>query len=124
MCIQTGDIVWINGPFRAGKWPDIKIFRRNLREKLAPGELAVADRGYRDNRCRHSDVVISRGDARAKSRTMRRHEGVNADIKSFGCMYQQWRHLLNKHQFAFCSFAFLVQLNYRLEGGPKWDVKY
>ena len=124
VCIQTGDIVWINGPFRAGKYPDVNIFRKYLRNKLQPGEMVEADRGYRDDRCRHCDVVVSRKDARAKSRTMRRHEGVNADIKNFGCMYQQWRHPLEKHRLAFCSVAFLVQLTYRLEGGPKWDVKY
>ena len=27
VCIQTGDIVWANGPFKCGKWPDVKILR-------------------------------------------------------------------------------------------------
>ena len=83
-----------------------------------------ADRGYRDICCRHCDVVVSKNDARAKSRAMRRHETVNADIKNFGCMYQQWRHQLGKHVLAFRSCALLVQITYRLEGGPKFQVKY
>ena len=26
VCIQTGDIVWINGPFCPGNWNDVEIF--------------------------------------------------------------------------------------------------
>jgi hypothetical protein len=25
-CINTGDIVWLNGPFPCGKFPDLNIF--------------------------------------------------------------------------------------------------
>ena len=27
LSIQSADIVWVNGPFPAGAWPDINIFR-------------------------------------------------------------------------------------------------
>jgi hypothetical protein len=47
VCIQTGDIVWVNGPFKEGKWNDIKLYRRILKEQLLPGEMVEADRGYR-----------------------------------------------------------------------------
>ena len=46
ICIQTGDIVWFNGPFPCGEWPDLKIFRSKLKGKLPPGELVEADQGY------------------------------------------------------------------------------
>ena len=124
VCIQTGLMVWINGPFRAGKWPDVNIFRRDLKGKLLPGEMIEADRGYRDPSVRHCDVVVSRSDARAKSRAMRRHETVNSDLKTFGCLNQQWRHELGKHSVAFSSCAFLIQMKYKLEGGPKFHCKY
>ena len=29
VCIQTGFIVWISGPFRDGQWPDLSIFQRS-----------------------------------------------------------------------------------------------
>ena len=29
VCIQTGDIVWTNGPFPCGRWQDLKIFQHN-----------------------------------------------------------------------------------------------
>ena len=124
VCIQTGMIVWYNGPFPAGKWPDINIFRRNLKGLLLPGEMVETDRGYKDITCRHSDVVTSKADSRAKSRAMRRHETVNGDLKTFGCLKQQWRHDLSKHNVAFSSCAFLTQMKYKLEGGPKFNCKY
>ena len=124
VCIQTGYIVWINGPFPCGMWPDINIFRRDLRKKLLPEEMVEADRGYKDDKCRYCDVVVSKSDGRAKSRAMRRHETVNSDLKTFGCLEHQWRHELSKHSLAFASCAFLTQMKYELEGGPKFHCKY
>jgi DDE superfamily endonuclease len=124
VCIQTGLIVWYHGPFPAGKWPDINIFRKELKHLLLPGEMVEADRGYKDLSCRHCDVVVSKSDARAKSRAMRRHETMNADLKCFECLNRQWRHTLDKHILAFASCALLVQMKYKLEGGPKFYCKY
>lgn len=45
--IIGGDIVHTNGPFPCGAWPDIKVFRSVLMNKLAPGEMVEADNGYR-----------------------------------------------------------------------------
>ena len=47
--IQSGDIVWVNGPWRAGRYPDISIFREGgLKDLLeASDERAEADLGYR-----------------------------------------------------------------------------
>ena len=47
VCIQTGDVVWINGPFPCGKWPDLKIFQLRLKHMLGPEEKVEADDGYR-----------------------------------------------------------------------------
>jgi hypothetical protein len=41
--IQARDIVWINGPFPCGKWPDIKIFRKDLIKMIQFGEAVEAD---------------------------------------------------------------------------------
>jgi hypothetical protein len=37
--------VWVNGPFKAGKWNNIKLYRRTLKGQLLPGEMVEADRG-------------------------------------------------------------------------------
>jgi hypothetical protein len=45
LCIQTGCIVWINGPF-PGATHDITMFRSSLISHLDPGERVEADDGY------------------------------------------------------------------------------
>jgi hypothetical protein len=39
VCIQTGDIVWVNGPFKTGKWHTITVYRNNLKGLLHPGKM-------------------------------------------------------------------------------------
>ena len=46
LCILTGDIVWIHGPFPCGSYPDISIFHDSLLSHLAPYEQVEADDGY------------------------------------------------------------------------------
>ena len=48
VCIQTGHIVWYNGHFPPGDWPDLRIAQDALIYELDNGELALVDRGYRD----------------------------------------------------------------------------
>ena len=42
----TRDIVWISGPFKAGKYSDITIFRDSLIDFLSPDERIEVDDGY------------------------------------------------------------------------------
>jgi len=49
ICIQTGWIVWVNGPYPAGQWPDLSISRDGLNQALKKGETFVADGGYADS---------------------------------------------------------------------------
>ena len=46
ICILTGDIVWLNGPFPRGRWNDIKIFQNSLMSHLSVRERVEADDGY------------------------------------------------------------------------------
>ena len=46
LCILTGDIVWINGPYEPGVWNDIAIFRDGIMHHLEDGERVEADDGY------------------------------------------------------------------------------
>ena len=43
---MIGDIVWIDRPYNAGQWPDIKIFRYPLLSHLGENERVEADDGY------------------------------------------------------------------------------
>ena len=42
--IQTGDIVWVYGPFKPGKMNDLNIFRSKLISTLDDGEKVEADK--------------------------------------------------------------------------------
>ena len=44
-CIQTGWIVWANGPFPCGEWSDLAIVRSSLMHLLESWERCVADGG-------------------------------------------------------------------------------
>jgi len=56
ICIQTGWIVWIHGPFPPGQWPDIKIAHKSI---LEPGETYLADGGYKDRKGGFSETPNS-----------------------------------------------------------------
>jgi hypothetical protein len=45
MDILAGNLVWIQGPYPAGKYTDIKIFNKVLRNFLKPGERVEAEEG-------------------------------------------------------------------------------
>lgn len=125
VCIQTGDIVWINGPFKCGRWNDLMIFRRNLKAKLLPDEMVETDRGYQgDPSCRHADIIASMADLIAKKRVALRHETVNSDLKKFECLKLVWSHDRHLHKFAFAAVAVLTQLKYENGEGPKFQCRY
>ena len=112
VCIQTGDIVWFNGPFPCGSWPDLKIFRSGLKEKLLHGEMVEADRGYRGEptKVRTPNDYVSQTDKKAKKRARARHETINRRLKQFGCLRQMFRHGVEKHKAVFAAVAVCTQL--------------
>jgi len=82
--IKGGKVVWINGPFPAGKWPDISIFREALIHMLDVGEKAIADKGYRGE---DEHIVIPEGSSGRGVRA--RHETVNGEYVTTG--WCRWR---------------------------------
>lgn len=45
MHMQTGWIVWVNGPFPCGEWSDLAISRFSLAHLSQPWERCIADGG-------------------------------------------------------------------------------
>lgn len=125
MCIQTGHIVWVNGPFPCGAWPDIKIFRSALKYQLPAGEKVEADAGYRgENQCiRTPHNFFSRADIRAKATARARHETVNGLMCEWEVINQRFRHDLTKHRECFYAVSVMTQL--RFDGGEcPFQVRY
>ena len=111
VCIQTGDIVWTHGPFACGAWPDISIFRAKLKRMLRPGEMVVADKGYRGKRCiRTAYNKVSQTDGRAMNKDLARHETVNRRLKQFNVLGCRFRHELHKHVVCFDACTVVTQL--------------
>ena len=48
LCIETRWIVWVNGPFPAGEWSDMKIMRSGINQYLENCECHVGDGGFYD----------------------------------------------------------------------------
>ena len=84
LCIQTGEIVWINGPFPWGTFSDLTIFRKALKQKLLQAkEKAIADLGYRGepNTIILPNQMDSKMIQQMKSEVRARHEHVNKRLK-------------------------------------------
>lgn len=107
LCLRTGFIVWISGPFPCGAWPDLKIFREDLIHYLEEGEMVEADAGYRGEPAR---VKLPSDDDDGMGAVARaRHETVNKRLKQWGCLHRVFRHRKVKHQVVFTAVAVITQ---------------
>ena len=96
VCIQTGDIVWFNGPYPCGWGPDIKIFNQKLQHLLLPYEKVMTDQNYRFGtkyytRCNVVKYVDRERDIKIRkymviSRALAQHEVINERMKEFGIL--------------------------------------
>jgi hypothetical protein len=123
ICIKTGYIVWVNGPFPCGSFPDIKIFRSALKYKLRAGEKVEADNGYRGEPLHVSlpGDIESELHKKAEVAARARHETVNKRFKQFKCLKDVFRHDISKHAAVFRAVAVLTQLSME-NGDPAFQV--
>lgn len=116
ICILTGDIVWVMGPFPCGDWPDINIFRFALKHMLDDGERVEADDGYVGDDPVSVKVpgsmVHPQEDRMLCVRTIvrRRHETANKRIKQFKSVDVPFRHSVLFHGQCFSACTVLTQL--------------
>lgn len=124
VAINTGDIVWFNGPFPAGRFNDIRIFRHSLKDLLGRGERVVADREYEgEHQIYTSDFPRSAEHGKSMSRARARHETINRCLKKWKSLKHSFRHSRNKHGIVFQSVAVLTQV--KIENGrPPFQVEH
>ena len=129
LCIQTGDIVSVSGPFPCGSWPDLEIFKLKTPE-LDAGERVEADRGYSGldpyiTKTPSTPYVInSRSEYTDMQNTVRaRQETVNKRFKQWACMRKVFRHCASKHSYVLRSVATITQICIEM-GEPLFEVKY
>ena len=122
VAIKTGDIVWFNGPFPCGSHNDLKIFRRNMKLMLGPGEMVIADRGYiGDEKVVTPDNFKNARHKKAMGIARARHETINGRLKNWGILKQIFRHHRNKHHIVFKCILVLTQIDIET-GNPPFQV--
>lgn len=107
--IITGNIVWINGPFECGSYPDIKIFKNHMLNCLTENEHVVADDGYINKRCVNFHHVDENSQGLHKL-IRARHEAVNERLKNFNVIRHIFRHSLDKHGYCFHAVGQITAL--------------
>jgi hypothetical protein len=127
LCIRSGDLVWINGPFPCGHWPDLKIFRHALIFELQDGEKVEADKGYRGEpehiNTPNSNIFLNDIGKRQKALARTRHETINKRFKQWNCLSRTFRHRLSMHGTVFRAVAVMTQISIE-NGEPLFGVAY
>ena len=124
--ILAGNLVWVGGPYPAGAWPDIKIFKNELAHLLEPGERVEADNGYVGHpdkiKCPNNDCnpIENLG---MQARVRSRHETFNGRLKFWGILGQVYRHDIRQHGSVFYACAVITQLAI-MNGEPLFEVEY
>ena len=128
ICIQTGWIVWINGPYPPGQWNDLAVSRDGMNQALDAGEFFLADGTYkpfnqRENPWAKTPNGLCTPDQLMKGKARARHERVNGLLKNFHCLRDCFRHHRTKHGRVFMACANVVQAMIQLEN-PTFKVHY
>jgi hypothetical protein len=125
----TQQLCWARGPYPAGGYNDIKMFKEGGLQRflLSRGKKAIADAIYANvgggTSCPNTKYE-SKTTNTYKRRARARMESFNGRIKSFGILYQTFRHKkdrMRKHQTCFEAVCIIVQ--YQMENGsPLFEV--
>ncbi len=124
--ILAGNLVCIQGPYPAGKYTNIKIFNKVLRNFLEPGERVEANEGYRGHpdkiKCPGNDTnpAENRG---MQGRVRARHKTLNGRLKNWGILSQVFRHHIMMHGDVFRACTVVTQLTIK-NGEPLFEVEY
>jgi len=122
--IHNGWIVWVNGPFACGSFPDLRIARGGIQRRMDHGEKYIADGGYRDGgRFGLTPTGYNNYQEQLFAMIRARHETINSRIKSWGALGRTFRHSLDLHGQVFRSIANIVQVTMEEETAP-FQVQY
>ena len=128
MDIIDGNLVWLEGPFPAGEFSDITIFRHTLIHHLDPFERVVADDGYvgeAPGKVKCPCTGIDSPEERAMmSRVRSRHETLNGRFKCWEILNTPFRHnIVTQHGTVFRAIAVIIQVSID-EGAKLFSVEY
>ncbi len=125
--ILQGNLVWIEGPYPAGKYTDINFFRQTLIHHLDPFERVVANDGYiceAPARVKCPGTGVDSSNDRGVQGVVRsRHETLNGQFKFWEILKQPFRHNIVEHGEVFRAIAVIIQLGID-EGDELFSVDY
>ncbi len=81
--LDTGDSVWVHGPYLCESNPDTSIFTKGMKRTLDPSERVAADNGNFDDNCITPDTMNSPIDYDLHSKLRAGHETANKRLKQF-----------------------------------------
>ena len=116
LCIKTGFIVWVMGPFACGDWPDVSCFRFAVKGLLEVGERVEADDGYVGEDPTTAKVPGSMAHSQddsallVRSLVRRRHETANKRFKQFNAIANIFTRHVSKHALFAHSVINIVQI--------------
>lgn len=124
--ILAGNIVWVNGPFAAGKYSNDEIFRLGLAHWLDEFERVEADDGYigEAQKVQCPGCASNPTENKAmQNRVRSRHESLNGRFKNWEILKVLYRHDLMEHGNVFRAIAVITQLG--INAGEKlFEVDY
>ena len=137
ICIRTGHIVWINGPFKAGEMNDLQVFKLMLEGLLYEWEFIEVDSGYRGNdKYKIPKHRIDTQERKDKLVVCARHKVVNGRLRLYSVITNKFHHcqggkanMIKKHGACFAAVAVIMQLKLLNEEGltfqtPNYDARY
>ena len=107
--VTSGEIVWMFGPFPAGKYSYQRKYNMKMRHCLAENEKILGDLGYGGPTIVHNRIRNDDDGNHAKCLTAY-HENINGRMKQFNCLQYRWRHSVHKHHLCAFDVANLVQI--------------
>jgi len=110
ICISTGWIVWLNGPYRCGTWSDEAIAQDGLHMILGEGERYIADGGYKSIYCLSPMDATTQYETVYMQMCRTRHETINSRFKKFSIISNIFKREAAKHGLYMYSIANIVQL--------------
>lgn len=123
LSIHKPQLKWVKGPTPPGEFPDISVFRQELKNKIPPGRKVIADDGYKGE----PDIISLRNEfdpreiAEFKERVMARHETFNQRLKNFNCLSQRFRHGIERHKVSFEAVCVIVMYEMTYGGASLFD---
>ena len=119
-------MVWIQSLYSAGKFTNIKIFNKVLRNFLEPGERVEADEGYRGHpdklKCPENDTNPMENRS-MQGRVRAHHDTINGRLKTWGILSLVFVHNITMHGDLFCACTVVMQLTI-MNGEPLFEVDY